>query len=92
MKEKSIRFEKHASHRMFARAAKFNIGEWDVHERVFRTVRRGFIPRKHKSKRHKTYYQYFPDNISIYVICKESESENLIKCTIKTVIVERGRE
>ena len=64
----------------------------DYHEtknRVYNTVRSAkFSKRKHLSRRHKTYYNYFNDNLSFYVICKEHKNQILIK----TVIIEKGKE
>jgi len=92
MKEKRISVDEHASYPMFARGQLFGLGEHDLRERVLQTIRRGRVPHRHRSRKHETYHQYFHDNISIYVICEEKEQREYIKCIIKTVIIERGRE
>ncbi len=93
MKKKIIDIEAHALFRMLERGSEFNLGYYETKARVFKTARSGKLAkRKHISKRNKTYYHYFKDNLSFYVICQEKEFEEYVKCLIRTVIIEKGRE
>ena len=93
MKEKIIDVEGHCLFRMIERGVKCGLGYEETKRRAFETVRRsGASKRKHRSRRNKTYYAYFEDNLSFYVICKEKEYEKYKKVVIKTVIIEQGRE
>jgi hypothetical protein len=85
---KIINIETHAFFRMLERGQRCGLDYIETKERVFSTVRSGRFARKHFSKRHKTYYSYFSDNLSFYVICLERGS----KILIKTVIIEEGKE
>lgn len=77
----------HALFRLVERGQKFGLNYFEARERAFQTVRRGKISkRKHKSRL--TYYHYFPDNLSLYVICEKVGN----KILIKSVIIEKGRE
>lgn len=88
-----IDIESHALFRMLGRGMKFGLDYYETKERVFNTVRLGKLARwKHLSKTHKTYHQYFKDNLSFYIVCKERVFENYKKFLIKTVIIERGKE
>ncbi len=92
-KKKIIDIEVHALFRVLERGLKFNLDYYETKERVFKTVRLDKLARrKHLSKECKTYYCYFRDNLAFYVICKEKEFENYVKTSIKTIIIERGRE
>ncbi len=92
-KIKIIDIEAHALFRTLERGTKFGLNYFDTKERMFKTVRLGNLAgRKHLSRENKTYYQYFNDNLSFYVICQEIEFESYIKYLIRTVIIERGRE
>lgn len=91
--KKIIDIEAHALFRMLERGLKFGLDYCEMKERAFNTVRLGKLTkRKHISKMHKTYYQYFKDNLSFYVVCKEKIFQDYIKYLIKTVIIEQGRE
>ena len=91
--QKIIDIESHAFFRMLERGIKFRLSYYETKERAFSTVRLGKLAkRKHLSKDYKTYNQYFKDNLSFYVICKERQFENYMKYMIKTVIIEEGRE
>ena len=93
MKKKIIDIESHSFLRMLERGAEFNLDYYECRDRTFQTVRLGKqAKRKHKSRHNVTYYNYFRDNISFYVICLERDCGNFIKVLIKTVIIERGRE
>ena len=86
---KIINIETHAFFRMIERGQKYGLDYLETKERAFNTVRSGRLAaRKHLSKRHKTYYSYFSDNLSFYVICLEKDG----KILIKTVIIEEGKE
>ena len=89
MKNKIIDIETHAFFRMIERGAEYGLDYFETKEKVYCTVkRRKLSTKKHFSKKNKTYYNYFNDNLSFYVICQESEN----KILIKTVIIEQGRE
>ena len=91
--KKIIDIETHAFFRMLERGLKFGLDYYETKERAFSTVRLGKLARrKHLSSMHKTFYQYFKDNLSFYVICKEKIFEEYKKYLVKTVIIERGRE
>ena len=93
MKKKIIDIETHAFFKMLERGSKFGLDYYETKSRAFETVRFGKLSiRKHLSKKNKTHYHYFKDNLSFYVICEEKEYEDYIKCLIKTVIIETGRE
>lgn len=93
MKEKIIVTETHAEHRILARGLKFGLNFPETEARVKLAVYAGKESAfKHKSRDHKTYYHYFEDNLSIYVICKEIEFTEYVQTLIKTIIIERGRE
>lgn len=92
-RKRIIDIEAHSFFRMLERGSKFGLNYYETKEKAFETVKSGrLVKRKHLSKKHKTYYRYFKDNLSFYVICQEKEFENYIKVLIKTVIIERGRE
>lgn len=92
-RNKVIEVEAHAFLRMLERGLQFGLNYYECKERVFDTVRlRNLAKRKHKSKNNVTYYQYFGDNLSFYVLCKEKKHGASIKVLIKTVIIEEGRE
>jgi len=88
-----IDIESHAFFRMLERGQKFGLDYYNAKERTFSTVRLGRLAkRKHLSANYMTFNQYFKDNLSFYVICKEKIFENYKKYLIKTVIIEKGRE
>ena len=91
-KEKIIDIEAHAFFRMVERGSKFGLDYYETKDRAYATVRKGNLAkRKHISKYNKTYYQYFKDNLSFYVICQEKEYEKYVKILIRTIIIEEGR-
>lgn len=93
MKKKIIDIESHAFFRMLERGYEFGLDYYETKDRAFRTVKLGRLAkRKHLSRENKTYYQYFKDNLSFYVVCQEREFEDYINCLIRTVIIEEGRE
>lgn len=93
LKKKIVDIETHAFFRMLERGSKFGLDYYETKHRALGTVRLGKLSkRKHLSKRNKTYYQYFKDNLSFYVISQEKEYDDYIKCLIRTVIIEIGRE
>ena len=90
---KIIDIEAHALFRMLERGSEFGLNYYETKERAFKTVKSGKSPkRKHLSGKNKTYYLYFKDNLSFYVICQENEFKDYVKCLIRTVIIEEGRE
>ena len=92
-KEKFIEIETHAFLRTLERGAKYGLSYYECKERAFSTVRLGKLARrKHLSKNYISYYNYFKDNLSFYVICYEKDFGDFIKILIKTVIIEKGRE
>ena len=93
LKKKIIDIEAHAFFRMLERGSEFGLDYYETKDRAFKAVESDKLSkRKHLSKKNKTYYHYFEDNLSFYVICQEKEFEEYIKCLIKTVIIEKGRE
>ncbi len=93
MKEKIIDIDTHAFFRMLERGTGYGLDFHETKERAFQTVRLGSQAiKKHQSKQGPTYYHYFHDNLSFYVICKEKEFPTYIKTLIKTVIIEKGRQ
>lgn len=93
MKDKIIDIDAHAFFRMLERGTTHGLDLHETKERAFQTVREGKKAiRKHLSEQSLTYYHYFHDNLSFYVICKEKEFPNYIKIFIKTVIIEKGRQ
>ena len=93
LKRKIVDIEVHALFRMLERGSEFGLSYYETKDRAFKTAKLGKLAkRKHLSRRNKTYYQYFKDNLSFYVICQEEEFKEYVKCLIKTVIIEKGRE
>ncbi len=93
MKKKIIDIEAHALFRMLERGSEFGLDYYETKDRAFKTVRLGKLSkRKHLSKKNKTYYHYYQDNLSFYVICFEKEFDKYVKYLIRTVIIERGRQ
>ena len=93
LKKKIIDIETHAFFRMLERGSKFGLDYYDTKNRVFETAKLGKLSkRRHLSKKNKTYFRYFKDNLSFYVICREKKFGDYIKCLIRTVIIERGRQ
>ena len=93
MKKKVVDIETHAFFRMIERGSEFGLDYYETKDRAFKTAKLGKPPkRKHLSGKNKSYCCYFKDNISFYVICREKEFEKYIKCLIKTVIIEKGRQ
>lgn len=92
-KEIFIEIEAHAFLRMLDRASQYGFNYYECKERAFETVRLGKLAQiKHLSRHYETYYKYFRDNISFYVVCQTREFEGFTKILIKTVIIEKGRE
>ena len=93
MKKKIIDIEAHALFRMLERGSEFGLDYYETKDRAFKTVRLSKLAkRKHISKKNKTYCRYFKDNLSFYVICQEKEFDKYVKCLIRTVVIEKGRE
>ena len=93
LKKKIIDIEAHALFRVLQRGNKFGLDYYETKDRVFKTAKLGVLSRrKHLSKKNKTYYQFFNDNLLFYVVCQEKEFSDYIKCVIMTVIIEKGRE
>ena len=92
-KEKVIEIEAHAFLRMLERGAKYGLNYYECKDMAFKTVRLGSLAKKkHLSRNNVTYYNYFKDNLSFYVICQEKGFDEFIKVLIKSVIIEKGRE
>ncbi|MEK6963586.1 MAG: hypothetical protein AABX70_04110 [Nanoarchaeota archaeon] len=93
LKKKIIDIEAHAFLRMLERGAEFGLNYYETKRRAFQTAQLGkTAKRKHLSKTNKTYYQYFTDGLSFYILCQEEELEKHTSCLIRTVIIEKGRE
>ena len=93
MKKKIIDIDTHAFFRMLERGTEYNLDYYETKERAFQTVRRGEqAKRKHLSKQGVSYYYYFHDNLSFYVIAKQKEFPEYTNIIIKMVIIETGRE
>jgi hypothetical protein len=93
IKKKVIDIETHSFFRMMERGVKYGLSYEETKKRAYNAVRKGTqAKRKHASKQGPTYYYYFQDNLSFYVICKEKEFVDYIKSVIRTVIIEEGRE
>lgn len=92
LKNVVIDIEDHALYRMIERGSQFGLSFQDVESRVWSTVRKAKLGRKHQSREYTTFYGYFKDNVSLYVICEKSEDAKEIRYQIKTVIIEEGRE
>jgi len=93
LKKKIIDIEVHALFRALERGSEFGLNYYETKDRAFKTAKLGKLAkRKHLSRKNRTYYRYFKDNLSFYVIYPEEEFEEYIKCLIKTVIIEKGRE
>jgi hypothetical protein len=92
MKKKIIDIEAHALFRLIERGTRHGLNYYESKSRAFQTIKLGNLTaKKHKSRKGKTYYHYFKDNFSFYVMCQEKEYENYLKILIKTVIIEKGR-
>ena len=92
LKKKIIDVEAHALFRMLERGSESGLDYYETKDRAFKTVRLDKLSkRKHLSRQNKTYYQYFNDNLSFYVVCQEKEFDDYIKCLIRTIIIEKGR-
>ncbi len=92
---KVIVFTRHAFSRLVERARHYGLSPYEARKRVMQTIKVGNLSkRKHLAKRHchNTYYHYFKDGLSFYVICKEREFEDFTKYFVKTMIIEKGRE
>lgn len=91
--EKIIHIETHALLRIIERGERFGLTFEETKERVFQVIKTGSCPnKKHLSINHCTYYKYFNDNLSFYVICEEKKGEFQNKILVKTIIIEEGRE
>ncbi|MBI4918304.1 hypothetical protein HY837_00100 [archaeon] len=92
-KDRVIDVEMHAFFRMIERGAQLGLDYLETKNRAFQTIKNGKKSnRKHLSRNHFTYYFYFNDNLSFYVICQERENRLFTNILIKTVIIEYGRE
>ncbi|MFH1072847.1 MAG: hypothetical protein V1743_05450 [Nanoarchaeota archaeon] len=91
MKKAVIRFDPHALYRLIERSRSFGVPEEESRQRVLLTIRTGNRSQKHRSKRHSTFYRYFEDNLSYFVICRRYKKNNQRLFIVKTVIIERGR-
>ncbi len=92
-KEQIVDIDAHALLRTIERGIQFGLSYEETRRRIYETVRqKRCARRKHCSRIGKTYYRYYADNLSFYVMCREKETENYIKIVIKTIIIERGRE
>lgn len=85
---KDIFIETHALLRAVERGAKFNLSYDEARKRIFETVRKGKVARKHCSYRNKTKCLYFKDNLTFYVIFNEMKN----RIYVKTIVIEEGRE
>jgi len=85
---KKIVLDSHALHRVFQRAISIGLAESDIEWRIKEAIISGYSPKKHRSKRYKVKCRYFLDNISVYVIFRETNAVFIIK----TIILEKGRE
>ena len=83
---KEIVITRHAATRILVRGNKYGLNEQETIARVERTISNGQFVKK--SRKHKTKYLYFNDNISFYVIFEENEET----IQIKTVIIKKGRK
>lgn len=93
LKKKIIDIEAHALFRMLERGFEFGLDYYETKNRAFKTARLGKkAKRKHLSRKNETYYLYFKDNLSFFVVCHEKKFEKYVKCLIRTVIIEKGRE
>jgi hypothetical protein len=90
-KKRIIEFEVHAMHRMLHRGAKFGLDYFETESRVKQTASQAIKSRRILSK-NPVYYQYFPDNLCFYVVCKERAFEDAVYVRVITVIIQRGRE
>jgi len=77
---------------MLERGSEYGLNYYETKRRAFQTAQIGRTARKHPSKTNKTYYQYFNDGLSFYVLCQEKETEKHTHCLIETIIIEKGRE
>ncbi|MFH1917059.1 MAG: hypothetical protein ABIJ21_07395 [Nanoarchaeota archaeon] len=86
-----VEFDKHAIYRLNERSATFNLDIDEAYERVLTTIHYGHHAKKHRSYKHTTYFHYFQDNLSFYVICKTKRGKIWNKIKVKTIIIERGK-
>ena len=92
-KRKVIDLDEHALLRAEERGIHYGLNYIETVERIFKTVKYGRpARRKHLSKKGITYYHYFEDNLSFYVLCWEADFPDYVKVMIKTVIIGEGRE
>ena len=90
--KKIIDIDAHALFRALERGMQFGLSYYETKDRAFTTVRaEKQAKRKHRSRKGITYYHYFHDNVSFYVICRERTYEKYQKLLIKTIIIEEGR-
>ncbi len=88
-----IDFDPHALYRLYERGSQFGLDPYEAQRRAQETILSGqFASRKHLSKIHRTYYRYFSDNLSFYVVCKEIDLDEPTTHLVKTIIIERGRQ
>ncbi len=82
-----IRISTHCAFRAIERGLAYNLDYQETHDRIMLTARSGRKSKKHNSHGSVTYYRYFPDNLTFYVVCIKKGGIMLIK----TVIIEKGR-
>ncbi|MEK6972469.1 MAG: hypothetical protein AABW72_00315 [archaeon] len=90
----SIKFEAHALMRLRQRSCQYGLSFQEARKRIIETIKtRNRTKKKHIAKTmwYVTYYRYFSDNLSFYVICKENKFGVNKKYLIKTIIIEYGR-
>lgn len=86
---KEIEFELHAVERLIQRAQRFGLDYFSARRKVIATIRNGKLSkRKHKSRRNITYYCYFNEGLSFYIICQEKPEI----INVKSIIIEKGKE
>lgn len=91
--EREIDFDTHALLRLVERGQQFGLNCYECHERVMQAICSRKPARwKHLSRKYKTYHCYFNDNLSFFVVCKEKVISKKLNITVKTVIIEEGKE
>ena len=85
---KKLLFSPHATARISQRSSEFGLEWFEVKRRTIDTINQGCISRKKKSKNHKVYYKYYPDNLSFFAVCKHGYGY----VRVITIIIKQGRE
>jgi hypothetical protein len=88
LKKARVRFDHHAEYRLAERSELFGLAAEESRRRVLVTIMTGRVNR-HGSK--VTYYRFFHDNLTYYVIGKEYRNEVQRRVFVKTSIIKRGR-